>query len=773
MCDIYFPDSITTVDEDAFSFGGEPIDITFYQVNCPMNLLAYIPKKELQECTITSGTVVPENAFVECRNLQKVVLPAGITKIERKAFHLTPWLNSIMIQGQDCEDGKIYIPQDVTVIEDWAFCGVGAAREIVFHDNITEIGEYAFNSCHYLREVTIPDSVEKIGERAFANCDKLQNVFIPASVSEMGECVFSENWKIENISVSLDNEYYASKDGVLYNKDYTTLLRYTTGNSQERFVVPDTVTKIEKEGISCSEWLREIVVGDSVKELGDHAFLACMNVENVSIGKGLETIGECVFNNMDSLTGISVSQENPYLVSYNGDLYTSGCEELIAYCTGKADTEYVTPDGLTKIRKRAFSWVDNLQSITIREGVTEIGEYALGCQNVTSLSLPDGLETIKEGGLSLLGITELVIPDSVTELGKYALPYDLSDITATLDIMEQILGEYHYYQAKIKITTGTVISEGLFRNASQDIVILPDGIKELKGHAFHGARIGKLVLPDSIEILGEQVFYDAAFADLTCSAFVLENMIADSYACGAIQRVEITSGEELPGQAFFDGDSLAEVVLPNTMKRIGSHAFANCGDLETITLPDSVEYIDFGAFYNCHRLKTIQLGENVKEVGYDAFYECQALQSIYLPNVETIKSRAFDWCMSLETIVVGDKLTSIGEEAFIECRALQSLYLVNVETIPESALEGCISLETLVLGTKVKSIGDKALKRCGNTDFRIYYMGTEEEFAQIAVGKENDGLTDGWVLYYSEKEPTEQGPFWRMVDGVPTFWEYN
>ena len=678
-----------------------------------------------------------------------------------------------MIQGQDCDRDKIYIPQDVTVIEDWAFCGVGSVREIVFHDNITEIGEYAFNSCHYVREVTIPDSVEKIGERAFANCNSLKNVFIPASVSEMGECTFSENRNIENISVALDNEYYASKDGALYNKDYTTLLRYTTGSSQERFVVPDTVTKIAKESVSGAEWLKEIVVGDSVKELGDHAFLGCMNVETISIGKGLETIGECVFNNLDLLTGISVSQENPYLASYNGDLYTSGCEELIAYCTGKADTEYVTPDGLKKIRKRAFSWADNLQSITIGEGVTEIGEYALGCQNVTSLSLPDGLESIKEGGLMLLGISALVIPDSVTELGENALPINLSDITATLDIMEQIFSEYHYSQAKIKITSGTVISEEFFKRANHDTVILPDGIKELKDRAFSEARIGKLVLPDSIEILGEQVFYSAAFLDLTCSTFVLEDMVANSYICISLGRVEITSGEELPEKAFFDGYSLTEVILPNTMKRIGNHAFAHCWGLETITLPDSVEYIEFGAFKECRSLKTIQLGDNVKEVEDDVFYECEALQSIYLPNVEAIGSRAFDWCISLETIVVGDKLTSIAEKAFRDCKALKSLYLVNVETIPANALEGCSSLETLVLGTTVKSIGDKALKNCGGYDFRIYYMGTEEEFAQITVGKENDGLTDGWVLYYSENEPTEQGSFWRMVDGVPTFWEYN
>lgn len=101
----------------------------------------------------------------------------------------------------------------------------------------------------------------------------------------------------------------------------------------------------------------------------------------------------------------------------------------------------------------------------------------------------------------------------------------------------------------------------------------------------------------------------------------------------------------------------------------------------------------------------------------------------------------------------------------------QSLYLTNVETIPASALEGCGALETLVLGTKVKSIGNKAFKNCGDPFFRIYYMGTEEEFSKISIGNENDGL--GWVLYYSENEPTEQGSFWRMVDGVPTFWEYN
>lgn len=115
--------------------------------------------------------------------------------------------------------------------------------EVFIPDTVTHIGERAFEFCEITR-VTIPESVTYIGDWAFSSCKGLTRVSIPSGVIEIADNAFCECKSLVEISVDADNPNYSSIDGVLFNKDKTTLFIYPMSKSLV-YTVPESVTDIK------------------------------------------------------------------------------------------------------------------------------------------------------------------------------------------------------------------------------------------------------------------------------------------------------------------------------------------------------------------------------------------------------------------------------------------------------------------------------------------------------------------------------------------------
>lgn len=76
--------------------------------------------------------------------------------------------------------------------------------------------------------------------------------------------------------------------------------------------------------------------------------------------------------------------------------------------------------------------------------------------------------------------------------------------------------------------------------------------------------------------------------------------------------------------------------------------FADCSGITTIILPDTLRSIGTGAFSGCDSLRGIYIPESVKSIGDQAFMGCSDLEAIYLSDQVTyLGSDAFDGCVSL------------------------------------------------------------------------------------------------------------------------------
>ena len=245
----------------------------------------------------------------------------------------------------------------VVYISDSAFYECTRLTSVSIPDTVTRIGIGAFLGCTGLTDIKIPDSVEYIGSWAFAECSGLTSITLPDNASDR-ESTFARCTSVEYFSVSENHKYYSTMDGVLFNKDGTTLVYYPAGNPRETYTIPDGVTYFGATGMGdgvfteCNH-LASVIVPDSVTKIGGNAFYDAKGLTSVTLPNSISNIGYHAFSGCDRLQDvyyagtevqwqqIDIEEENDSLASatihYNStgpDRENSSADEYI----------YDTPD---------------------------------------------------------------------------------------------------------------------------------------------------------------------------------------------------------------------------------------------------------------------------------------------------------------------------------------------------------------------------------------------------------------------------------------------
>ena len=352
LLNVTIPNSVTSIGDYAFAVCDSLRSVPIPDSVTSIGNHAFDSCIGLTSVTIPdSVTSIGDSAFIWCSSLTSVSIPDSVTSIGDCAFRYCTGLMSVTI------------PDSVTSIGDYAFEECTSLTSVTIGNSVTSIGDYAFDHCATLPNVTIPNSVTSIGARAFYNCSSMTSVSIPNSVSSIGVGPFAHCDSLTNIMVDSGNPNYLSQDGVLYNKDKTTLIQYPIGNSRTSFAIPNSVTSIGDSAFSGCDSLTSVTIPNSVTSIGKQAFSDCSNLTSVTIPDSVTKIGWYAFAYCSSLTSATIGNGVTRIEAW-----------AFAHC---ATLPNVTiPNSVTSIDSWAFEYCDCLTSVTIPDSVTSIEDYA-------------------------------------------------------------------------------------------------------------------------------------------------------------------------------------------------------------------------------------------------------------------------------------------------------------------------------------------------------------------------------------------------------------
>ena len=276
---------------------------------------------EVVNCrTWATSVVIPNNvtsigdsAFYECKNLFSVVIPNSVISIGNSAF-------------AHCEKlASVTIPNGVTSIGNNTFYDCGQLVYATIPNGITKIGDYAFYSCGKLASITIPNSVKTIGKYAFAVCDNLSSIFIPKNVESIGTNAFVNCSCCTKISVEEGNIYYDSRNNcnAIIRKEDEALIQGCVNT-----IIPNTVKKIGQGAFVDCDGLTSINIPNSISSIGYMAFFCCKDLTSILIPNSVTEINQDVFWGCEKLNNVII-HTNENLQIGRLAFYDCGLDNLV------------------------------------------------------------------------------------------------------------------------------------------------------------------------------------------------------------------------------------------------------------------------------------------------------------------------------------------------------------------------------------------------------------------------------------------------------------
>ena len=250
---------------------------------------------------------------------------------------------------------------------------------------------------------------------------------------------------------------------------------------------------------------------------------------------------------------------------------------------------------VTGIDGNAFSSDDIVTSVTVAEGIREIGGNAFwNCGSLTDLTLPESLSVIGANAFDgCSSLAEIELPGSLERIGQFAFWG-----TAFYEDDENWKNNFLYCGDYLLASRG-----------DPESLTVKEGTRLIADNVFYNLNyLSAVSIPASVERIGEHAFYgcyalsQVTFAEDSRLTYIGTNAFGSDRSLTAI---ELPAGVETMGSLALAGTGLTAIVLPDGLSVIPMHAFQSCGSLREVTIPASVTEIDRWAFSGCDALEVV------------------------------------------------------------------------------------------------------------------------------------------------------------------------
>ena len=477
-------------------------------------IIMLLPVSEAGAESSASDFRMEGSTLVKYRGSDKnVTIPSTVEVIGRSAF----------------EDNKnvelVVLSNSVKRIDPYAFWGCDNLDTVVLGRGLSEVGDYAFAKCTGLEQMTLPANVTAIGIQAFGDCTNLRDISIPNETKSIHETAFDGCTQLtihcEEGSVADDfakGFYERQKNMPGYGETPGESPSGTASDPSQPSASEPPVSDSDPSGTpglnepSVPADVPGALIG-STHVVGNRAVVLANNMHLQVYGseRGQESGVSAADTSVDSLNG-----EIPKYTIIDGKIV--------------ADQAYYNNSGLG--------------DVVLPEGIQEIGEFSFARSSAASVVLPEGVEHIGFGAFYHCDqLQDMALPDTVMCVEPKAFSH-------TMWVDDFLEGGSASAEDDFLVTGGVLAA---YRGNAAEVAV-PEGVRVIAGEVFQNhTEIESITLPDSLLVVGEGAFE----------------------SCSNLSRIVLGKNvEEIKDRAFL-GNTMSEVSVPSSVKKVGLQAFGN------------------------------------------------------------------------------------------------------------------------------------------------------------------------------------------------------
>ena len=654
------------------------------------------------------------------------------------------------------EANHLIIGEGITEIGYANFYEFGSLKSISFPNTLLEIGDFAFCDSFLESSVTIvfPPNLKKIGMYAFSGIgfSGLENVTLPNGLERLGSGVFSGQ-PIKELVIP----------GTIQYMDYWVL----EGCSElEKLTLESGVEMLPFQMCLGCFRLKTVEIPNTVREIRENAFAGCEKLKNIKIPEGVQSIGSEAFQGTD-ITKITI----PNTVKTLEEDVFMDCSKL---------KQVKLPTNLSEIKAGLFMNCKKLEQVKIPQTVTSVTLSAFWGTNVTKIVLPKNVTVLKKDVSSatktspkrkagIRHLQQIVIQSSkLKKVSKGA--FSGIDETCVIKVPKGKVKKYKRMiynsgvnkKVQVKANAKTPICKGAIPRGlelatnSKSLKKLTSGAcgenitwtydKTSKTLEFSGTgaiydtegadddegpigswsvwkkEASHLIIGEGITEIGDANFYK--FVSLKSISFpntltkIGDHAFCDSFHDDSISIVFPPNLKKIENCAFMadttvaKGCKLENVTLPNGLERLGEYVFAG-QSIREIVIPGTIQYMNYGVLSECSKLEKLTIESGVEMLPYQMCSGCINLKTVEMPNtVREIGGEAFAGCKKLKEIKMPEGVQRILNFAFYDSGITKITIPDTVKTLGQDVFMDCAKLKQVKLPAHLTELKSGLFMNC-------------------------------------------------------------
>ncbi|MDE7095087.1 MAG: leucine-rich repeat domain-containing protein, partial [Anaeroplasmataceae bacterium] len=664
-------------------------------------MVTYYLPKSLKRIVITNDTQFSNGAFMNCRYLECISLPE-YRKLNKV---IEPFMSIGDYAFMNCEKlfgAHYYSDTD----NDWMLTPhlklpeseenyIYKACHTVYHTVYDENGvrientEDLANAKKYLR---IPASVSYIGAYAFQNCTSLETVrytyqpevitgdffrsYFTRDADSIYHIISNEeydifiNGYIEEGNCLTEISDYAFNG--CKNLSFFWYRNYKDGRPRDINTTPGLVldskfTSIGNYAFADCDALTSVWLSKTIEEIGTHSFYGCNTLKYITLEEGMTIIGAHMFENCRDLLAVEIPESvdvvREYAFANNGLKDVKIRNHVIG--------EYMFYNNASFFEFAPVGYVSQINNVISydKDVLDTIGYAAFGgCTTLQKMVLSFVGSRKEENGNTFDSLFGYIFGHTRIELTTVAVWQTYADTFTTQRVRIYNNGNYEYVNfttdsrfyipgslRTVEILDETVIPYGAFMNTPIEDVRFTT-VEEIRDYAFYTSKI-KNVNTEDIDL--HELRFNNTVKSIGSYAFANVKDINWIYVNSTIgkQRVPSSSDGYLGDYVFANNDLDANgIVIENY--ELGDHMFDGT-QITTLTIPANAIYIGTHVFANNAKLTSASIQNEI--IGEYMFYHNTGLRRAHIPdNIKEIGYAAFGACPNIQTM----RLPFVGKHRY-------------------------------------------------------------------------------------------------------------